>query len=292
MQTIKNEFLEVKIDELGAQLMSIKDNSGCEYLWQGDPKYWKDRAINIFPFVARLTEGKYKLFGKTYEMNIHGFARNLVYKVDKISESEINFTITQTAETLKAYPYSFEFTVNYKIEANKLINTYIVKNNDTKNMYFGLGGHPGFNVPFKKGTSFEDYFLEFEGDSKPLRIEFSEDCFVLEGLIPYNLKDGNRIPLNHNIFDNDAIVLKNMASSVTLKSDKVDKGVKVTYPDMDYLGFWHKPKSDAPYVCIEPWSSLPSRKGIIEDFSTKPDLISLEANKTYKNGFTVEIVDI
>ena len=28
-------------------------------------------------------------------------------------------------------------------------------------MYFGLGGHPGFNVPLEAGLSFEDYCLEF-----------------------------------------------------------------------------------------------------------------------------------
>ena len=97
---------------------------------------------------------------------------------------------------------------------------------------------------------------------------------------------------NHNLFDDDAIVLKNMASSVSLKSDKAEREVKVTYPNMDYIGFWHAPKTDAPYVCIEPWSPLPSRKGVIEEFSTKPDLVSLETNKIYENSFTVEILGI
>ncbi|MBQ8203286.1 MAG: aldose 1-epimerase family protein [Clostridia bacterium] len=292
MQKIENKFLVVEIEELGAQLKSIKDKSGTEYLWQGDERYWKDRAINIFPFVARLTEGKYTLGGKTYEMNIHGFARNMNYTVDRVSESEVSFTITETAETLKAYPYKFEFTINYKLVDNKLINTYIVKNNDTKQMYFGVGGHPGFNVPFEKETEFEDYYLEFEGDGENLRVNFSEDCYVLDGFTPFTLDNGNKLNLKHNLFDDDAIVLKNAAKSVMLKSDKVDRAVRVTYEGMDYLGIWHKPKTDAPYVCIEPWSSLPSRKGIIEEFETKPDLVSIGVGDTYKNGFAVEIVKL
>ncbi|MBE6766508.1 MAG: aldose 1-epimerase family protein, partial [Ruminococcaceae bacterium] len=54
--TIKNDKIEVAIDTMGAQLMSIKSD-GCEYLWQGDPAYWSNRAPNLFPYIARLTEG-------------------------------------------------------------------------------------------------------------------------------------------------------------------------------------------------------------------------------------------
>lgn len=289
MQTIKNEFLKVEINELGAQLWSIKGVDGTEYLWQGDSKYWRDRAPNIFPYVARMTEGKYKLFGNTYEMKIHGFAKDTLFSVNCISESEVIFTITESEETFIMYPYNFEFSVRYKLEGNKLINEYIVKNKDKKTMYFGVGGHPGFNVPFAENTAFEDYYLQFEGEGIPTRIGFSETCFVTGDDTPFKLEDGSKIPLKHNMFDEDAIVLKDTAKCVTLKSDKTEKSVKVSFPNMKYIGFWHRPKTDAPYVCIEPWSSLPSRQDIIEDLATQPDLVSLEAGGEYKDGFTIEI---
>ena len=57
--TIKNARLTVVAEEDGAQLRSILGADGTEYLWQGDPKYWSDRALNIFPYVARLTDGSY-----------------------------------------------------------------------------------------------------------------------------------------------------------------------------------------------------------------------------------------
>lgn len=289
MQTIKNEFLEVKINELGAELMSIKASDGTEYLWQGDPKYWRDRAPNIFPYVARLTDGKYTLFGNTYEMKIHGFAKSTLFSANCISESEVILTITENKETLKMYPYSFELSVHYRLEGNKLINEYIVKNRDNKQMYFGLGGHPGFNVPFADNTKFEDYYLQFAGDGTPTRIGFSETCFITGNDAPFKLEAGNKISLKHDMFDEDAIVLKGTAKCVTLKSDKTEKSVKVSFPNMKYIGFWHRPKTDAPYVCIEPWSSLPSRQDIIEDLATQPDLVSLEADGEYKDGFTIEI---
>ena len=59
--------------------------------------------------------------------------------------------------------------------------------------------------------------------------------------------------------------------------------------DMDYVGFWHATRSEAPYVCIEPWSSLPSRQDIVEDLSTQPGLKSVQSGGVYRNSWSVEI---
>ena len=84
--------------------------------------------------------------------------------------------------------------------------------------------------------------------------------------------------------------MRSMSNEVSLKSKTGSHGVKVTYPQMPYLGLWHKPLTEAPYVCIEPWSSLPSRKGIIEDLATKPGLIHLDSSLEYENQYVIEII--
>lgn len=289
LYTIQNEYLTIQINDMGAELWSVKDKEGTEYLWQADEKYWRGKAPNLFPYIARLTEGKYQLNGQFYEMGIHGFARHMVFQVEKISESHIVFSLKNNEETFASYPYKFTFSVIYKLEGKKLVITYYVKNEDDKEMYFGIGGHPGFNVPLEAGLTFEDYYLEFDAPKKTKRVEFSPDCFVT-GLQEYQMEEDVRIPLAHNLFDDDAIVLTDVAKSVLLTSKSGKKGIRVTYPDMDYIGFWHKPKTDAPYVCIEPWSSLPSRKGIIEDFATKPDLMHLQAGLEYENQYIIEVI--
>lgn len=289
MIKIKNEFLNVMIHERGAELWSIKDASGNEYLWQGDPMYWGDKALNLFPYIARMTEGKYTLQGKTYEMDIHGFAKDTVFQVEEKSDSHVIFSIHNTEETYKQYPYQFEFAVSYKLEGSKLLVTYIVKNKDENEMYFSVGGHPGFNVPFEENTVFEDYYLEFDSVADAKRVGFSEDCFVTGVNEKILLEDGKRLSLRHDLFDDDAIVLVDMARGVKLTSKEGKKAICVTYPDMPYLGLWHRPKTDAPYVCIEPWTSLPSRKGIVEDLATQPGLISLETGGEYRNQFSIEV---
>ena len=82
---------------------------------------------------------------------------------------------------------------------------------------------------------------------------------------------------------------RNMADEITLKSDKGTRQVKISYPDMPCLGIWHAPNTEAPYVCIEPWTSLPSRQDIVEEFKYKSDLIRLTPGEQYVNTWTISI---
>ena len=74
LYTIENDRLTVTASSLGAQLWSIRSSGGTEYLWQGDPAYWGDRALTLFPYVARLWQGRYEMDGETHSLPIHGFA--------------------------------------------------------------------------------------------------------------------------------------------------------------------------------------------------------------------------
>src|SRR3712207_8869436 len=42
----------------GAQLMSLKTAEGQELLWQGDPRYWADRAPILFPLIGPAVGGQ------------------------------------------------------------------------------------------------------------------------------------------------------------------------------------------------------------------------------------------
>lgn len=286
---IHNDSLKVTMDTMGAELKSIISADGTEYLWQGDSAYWNGQAPNLFPYIARMTEGKYTFAGNTYEMGIHGFAKMTDFQVEEQSDEQIVFVMEESESTLAQYPFSFKFSVIYALQGSKLMIDYKVENKGTSAMYFGVGGHPGFNVPLEDGVSFEDYYLEFAAKSEAKRIEFSADCFVTGNRPAFEMVDGVKIPMKHDMFDEDAIVLTDVCREVTLKSDKSNKSVHVTYPDMKFIGFWHMPKTDAPYVCIEPWSTLPSRKGVVEELDKQPDIIELEGKGSYCNSWCVEI---
>lgn len=287
--TIQNEKLTVVISDRGAELQSIQTADGHEYLWQSDPVIWTDRAPNIFPYVARMTEGKYTLNGKEYKMDIHGFLKDLVLDVEEQSQTAITFCLHSDEKTKAQYPFDFVYRITYQVEQNRLLLTTSVENKGRDRMYFGFGGHPGFQVPMEEGLAFEDYMLSFDQTAQPYRIGFDESCFITGQDTRYPLIDGDKIALHHDLFDDDAIVLKHMARKVRLGSEKGTRSVTVSYPDFPILGIWHRPKTEAPYVCIEPWSSLPSRSGIVEELSQQADLIHLEAGKTYSNTWSIDI---
>ena len=288
---ISNEYLKVKADTEGAILWSVTDKDGFEYIWQGDDRYWNEHGANLFPYIARLWEKSYIFQGKTYHMDIHGFAKDSVFSCEKAGENELVFVMEDTRETLEQYPFHFRFEIRYLLEKNTLKVFYSVKNKDEKTMYFGIGGHPGFNIPMEEGLSFEDYCLEFSEKANPSRVLFTDDCYRTGENVDYPLEDGVRIPLRHDLFDRDAIVLKNVDHRVTIRSDKGKRAVSLFFPDFPAIGFWHMPKMEAPYVCLEPWRSLPSRKGIVEDFAQQEDLVALDGGKIYVNKWSVDILE-
>ena len=156
-------------------------------------------------------------------------------------------------------------------------------------MYFGIGGHPGLCVPIEEGLEFEDYRINFGENAQLSQVVLSDDCFVTENTVSVPLVDDHYLPLRHGLFDRDAIVLNEMPKSLMIESKKDCRKIRVVYEDMNYLGIWHWPKMKVNYVCIEPWSSLPSRKGITEDLETQPNLLRLESGCEYRNTWSITI---
>jgi len=289
LHTIQNDALTVTVSQDGAQLQSIVSRDGTQYLWQGDRAYWSDRALNLFPYVARLTQGSYYLDGQLYHMDIHGIAPYRRFRAVRQEPDGLVLELASDAQTLAAYPREFVFQVCYQLSKSTLYITYRVENRDSRPMYFGLGGHPGFNVPLAPGKTFQDYRLRFPEPCEPLRVGFTPECFLSGVDTPFPLEDGAVLPLSHDLFDQDAIVLKDVPREVTLEAPRDPHAVTICFPQMPYVGFWHMPRTDAPYVCIEPWCSLPSAQGRIAVLEEQEDLIFLPAGEVYQNRWSVRI---
>ena len=290
VHTIKNGAMCATIDTLGAQLQSLTAADGTEYLWYGDPAYWGSRATNLFPYVGRLTDGSYIHKGERYEMTQHGFAKRMEFSVTHAEESKIIFTLTDNEETLACFPFRFAFSVIYELDDSTLHITYRVENNGDDTMHFGLGGHPGFRLPLESGKCFEDYRVTFAQPCHPARALLSP-AYQMSGVeAPYPLENDTTIPLHHDLFDDDAIILHHFDKTVTLSAGEGTRGVRLHLPKMNYLGIWHAVKTDAPFVCLEPWVSLPSRDSIVEDFSQQGDLVALEAGGIYDNKWSITLL--
>ncbi len=275
--TLKNDKLKVEISSLGAQIMSVSDGE-CEYIWQGDERYWANRTPLVFPVCGRFFTGKYTYEGKEYEMGCHGFARSSEFEVEEASDSKIVFSLKENETTLAQYPFAFKLTVSYELEGNTVSSVANIKNTGNTTLPATFGAHPGFNVPLDNG-SFEDWYVEFSEDCTPNELVQSPTCFLTGKKKAYGIENSRIIRLRHSLFDIDSIFFDKVAPSATLKSDKSGHSVTLNYAGMPYLGLWHKPRSDAPYICIEPWCGLPSYDGQVDDLSTKHDLFHILPNK-------------
>ena len=286
--TIENENLTVNISSLGAELMSIKGNN-TEYLWQGNEKYWSGRAPIMFPTCGRLFEGKYTYLGKEYSMPNHGIARSSEFSPSEIGKDFITLELRANEYTRGMYPFEFLFRVKFKLVSNKLNICYIVKNLDDVDLIFGVGGHPAFNVPLEAGLDFSDYVVEFPKSCDAVRVDFSPSCFLTNDDKLFTQGGTKSINLNHDMFDNDAIFLYNIPKEAKLYSPKGKRAITISFDKMKYLGLWHMPKTDAPYICLEPWSSVPADEGKVDNLLTKREMVHLPSGYTYKNDYTITI---
>lgn len=289
--TISNDQIEVTVSDVGAELMSIKSlKDGTEFLWQGDPAFWAGRAYNLFPICGRLAEGKYTFRGETYEMNLHGFVRKSILDATVLARDKIDFGLRSDERTKAMYPFDFEYHICYSLVGSTVKMEISVINHTDSTMPFALGGHPGFNVPLAGAGTFEDWRLEFCPECEPVHVVFSDACLTTEERKPFPLEDGKILRLRHDLFDHDAVVLAGTSHRVSLKSDLSPHSVTVEVPDaMKYLGIWHAPKKEAPYVCIEPWTSLPAYDGRVDDLETKEDMFELSPLASYELIWTITV---
>ena len=288
---LQNKHLQITVNDLGAELWSVV-HRGAQYLWQGDPTYWSGRAYNLFPICGRLTEGIYTWKGKTYSMDLHGFARTAKFVCIAQTDCSLTFRLEASAETRKIYPFDFCLDLTYTLSGRTLCVTFHVANRSGGEMPFAIGGHPGFNLPLGSDGRFEDWKLVFANSQAQVRrIVLSNTGYLThkESIPVAAMPDGRTLPLRHSLFDHDGIFLENVCREVTLCADQSDRSVTLCYPDMPYLGIWHASRTEAPYICIEPWSSLPAYDGEIDDFATKRDMIRLAAGGDFQSSYTLTI---
>ncbi len=269
--TISNHRLSVAVSDYGAELQSVVLD-GRERLWQGDPDVWSGRSPILFPFVGRIKNGSYTFEGKEYSAPFpHGFARKSTFSVAEQTESSVTFRLTSSEKTKKLYPFEFIFEVTYSVEENLLVQSFRVENTGNSAMYYAFGAHPGFILPLGE-TEFSDWYLEFAPD-QPLNQALLDGVFMSQTVVPCPYAKGNKIPLYHAMFDDDAFILTGLNNKIfTVKSEKSPHKIVADCREFDYVAFWQMPKTDAQYLCIEPWNGLPSDSKAPEDLTVKRDL--------------------
>lgn len=291
MITISNEYLTIKINELGAELVSVIDNkSGYEYMWQGDKRYWAGTAPVLFPIVGSLKEGKYHYEDKEYEMAQHGFARRLPFTTQAVTDTSATFYLKNSEETWNQYPFEFSFQITYILFENKVSISYEVLNpSGDKDLYYSVGGHPGFNVshhrPLKGQPEFQNVSFTFEPSGSYYQIPIVEGRSDLNRgkFVPV---DNN--PILHKSFKRDALIFRLANDTKAILHDQ-NNHVKITLSPSNFelMGIWSSYPKKAGFVCLEPWSGLTDPSDATGNLTEKYGINKLEPESIKTHDYTL-----
>ena len=279
---IKNEYLSISINTLGAELSNITGRGGTEFLWNGDKTVWNGKAPVLFPICGSLKGGKYTYNGTEYALPKHGFTRGSEFEGENLSETSARFTFKSNAETLSAYPFEFIFTITYELIEKNLKITYDVKNLSSDTMFFSIGSHEAYSCP----EGIEEYYIEFE---EPVTLD---TLIVVDGGIsttPVRVAENiTTLPLKYEYFSVDALIFKNAGfDKAALVNKNTGKKCSVHFPGFNNFLIWTKP--NANYLCLEPWCGCPDFVDSTYDFVNKKSIIRLrgkeETTRTHKITF-------
>lgn len=252
---LENEFLRVKVRSKSAELISIvKKETGAEYLWCADEKYWGWTSPILFPFVGMTRDKKYSYQGKTYPMTQHGFARDYEFELVSSKGDELWLAFASTPETKEIYPFDFKLEIGYRLEKNTVRVLWRVTNTDRETLYFSIGAHPAFMCPLNGEGVQSDYYMGFETDAGRLTYKLIDLSCGLIGPQEYPLALENGLHrIEKDRFDLDALVIEHhQTGKMWLAKPDRTPYVSVEF-DAPLFGVWSPAGLDAPFVCIEPW---------------------------------------
>ncbi|MBQ8826280.1 MAG: aldose 1-epimerase family protein [Oscillospiraceae bacterium] len=284
---IFSDKLNVTVDSFGAELHSIRNSDGREYLWQADENVWKRHAPVLFPFICNTASKKYTVNGEEYALANHGFARDSEFSLVSASDSSAEFTLGYTVESLKLYPFRFALNIKYELDGNMLKVSCTAENKDDKIMPFFIGGHPAFRCPLAEGEKFSDYTVVYEKPETILQDRADGSKAVI-------LDNTDRVSVSHELFAND-VFLQNKPNSKWVALEGKSGSVKLHYDNSGCIAVWSSWFSNAEkteaaeFVCLEPWCSAPVYCEGTEELTEMPNAVKLSSGEKYTFSYTIEI---
>lgn len=283
MIELKNEQLTVLVATLGAELQSVRDREGREYLWQAGPE-WPRRSPILFPIVCSVNDNTYVVDGKQYHLPRHGFARDMEFTLISKTDEKVTLALHESEETLKVYPYRFNLAVTYRLEGNKLHVIWHVENTDSLEIHFQIGAHPAFNVPGGKLEGIIKLDNEEPMDALKSYADGSHDM-VEE---PLEAENGI-IEISNNFFRNDSVKIhKCQTHRAMLMDTNGEPAVTVDYKT-PVCAFWSPYDKQAPFVCIEPWYGIGDPRGWKGEFRDKLLMNHLLPGASFMSKYTITI---
>ncbi len=280
--TLENDYLKIGVTTWGAQLCSVvRKCDGVEHMWQADKSVWGYHAPILFPYTGKLVGGRMVAKDQSYEGGQHGFARLMEHTLVRQTEDQIVLKLTDSHETLGKWPYRFCLRSTFTLEGDSVRHTLTVENRDAEVMPFGIGYHPAFAIPFDDRHTSADYAFRFDTVQSPMCIDCLPDGLV-NGKCYYYASNIREIPLTEQLFANDSYCMAGLtAKTLGIYEKDTGRGVECSLEGFPYTLIWSKPNWPTPFVCIEPWMSLPGVAGGSQHWDDRSAAAVLEPGQSW-----------
>ncbi|MFC0203489.1 aldose 1-epimerase family protein [Novosphingobium soli] len=286
--TISSGDLTARIHPLGAELWSLADRLGREYMTDADPAFWTGHAPLLFPIVGALNGDRYRLDGREYALKKHGFARRSAFAVVQAADDRACFRLTDSEETRSVYPFAFVLDMAFRLDGASLRMEARVSNPGEEPLPFSFGFHPAFAWPLPGGAAKADHRVAFEA-AEPQPIRRLDPASGLTLPEPFATPvEGHLLCPDAAQFEADALIWDRLSSRSATFGAPGGAQLALAFPDTPMLGIWQKP--GAAYLCIEPWQGMADPLGFARDFRQKPGIVTLPPGDTRRFRMDVTVL--
>ena len=278
-----NERFCVQIAERGAEIVSVKNAAGREYIWQADPAFWAKHCPVLFPVCGRLAGFQFTVKGKTYKTGNHGFAQRKMFSATQTDATRAEFVLCEDEETLAEYPYPFRLRILYRLDGDTLNIDTSVENPAAEPLYCNFGSHEAYACD----GDFTDWSVRFE-KREDLVLAEQVGGYLSGKKIPY-AQNVQELALTHAMFENDSLLFDAIRSRKVTLCQRGAAVAEVRFDPFEHLLLWTKP--GAPYLCIEPWNGLPDPVRPYGDLCNKPGILRIGGGEKTEMSHSIRFFD-
>ncbi|MCM8531178.1 MAG: aldose 1-epimerase family protein [Lentisphaeraceae bacterium] len=285
---IESKSLRAEFSTKGAELISLQDQQGGQYIWQGEGDYWAGKAPLMFPICGFLKDNYFFHEKHQYFMQVHGFAAKSEFTIKTHSLNSICFELTHSAKQLQHYPFKFKFAVTYTLQDNELLIDFKVTNLDQKRLYFSHGWHPGFALNWIPNDSIENYYLSLPDATTLNRTPVTVDGLLETNTTEFAVAKNKTHSLSKSSFEDRAIVLKDYPhKSISLRHIHSSKSLDISFEGFPHLTLWGQ--LGANFLCIEPWNGLGDFVDHNNNFKDKAGMTRLDKDAVHNSQITLTV---
>lgn len=249
---------------------------GRELLWTPDPAVWPETSPVLFPIVGRAAGGVIRVGGLIHRMGIHGFAAALDFAPVAQGSDFVTLALSESPETLAAYPFRFRLEVEYRLDDTGLAVRFTVGNPGAVPLPYALGLHPGFRWPFAGGPR-DGHRVVFEREERPFVPEITPAGLFSATPRPVPL-EGRMLALTDELMSREALCFLDARSRSVAFEAPSGEAITIETKNFPHLALWTLPP--APYLCIEAWTGHGDPDGFAGELAEKPSMLLLEPGGT------------